>query len=285
MTFWAKMLTIIALVLSIAFAAMSAVIFAKREDYRGQLAAAQRQYDADKKKAQDTITRLTGDLTAKDTELAQKNTELKSRELQLGTVTSELDQKRRDVTQLQSTVSNEQSNVQKLVALTDGLTKRNDTLLAENGNLRKENGEMFTKLSAEQNRANDLQKANAQLKGENDTLVARLSTANDTIKLNEEVFAELGKRNIEARPIIAGFNALPDVKGKVVTVDPESNLVVLNIGRKQGVRKNFDFTVFRDDKFVGTVNVFDVQDDLCAARIVTRKMAMQRGDNAWTRLQ
>jgi hypothetical protein len=30
--------------------------------------------------------------------------------------------------------------------------------------------------------------------------------------------------------------------------------------------------------------VIDVQDDLCAARIVVPKLAIQRGDSAWTRL-
>ena len=111
-----------------------------------------------------------------------------------------------------------------------------------------------------------------------------LGKAEETLKLNDDIFAELSRRNVAWRELIAGWATLPDIKGKVVKVDAESNFILLNAGRKQGVMKNYDFSIFREGVFVAKVSVFDVQDDLCAARVVVPKLAIQRGDSAWTRL-
>ena len=94
----------------------------------------------------------------------------------------------------------------------------------------------------------------------------------------------MSRRNVAWRELITSWATLPDIKAKVLKVDAESNFVLLNVGRKQGVMKNYDFSIFRDGVFVAKVNVFDVQDDLCAARITVPKLPIQRGDNAWTRL-
>ena len=96
---------------------------------------------------------------------------------------------------------------------------------------------------------------------------------------------------LKREPLIAGVPKiidkivkLPDIKGKIASVDEENNLVVLNVGESQGVRKNFNFTVFRGDKFVAKVNVLQTYADYCAAQVVTQKLPIELGDNAWTRL-
>src|SRR5271157_2017645 len=48
MTFWAKLLTVVVFILALIFAAMSAVVFGKREDFRSQLESVKRDYTHDK---------------------------------------------------------------------------------------------------------------------------------------------------------------------------------------------------------------------------------------------
>jgi hypothetical protein len=161
---------------------------------------------------------------------------------------------------------------------------RNQTLTQENDSLRGENQNLLAELTAERTRAAELADAKSVLESRNDELKAELAQARERIELDEEVFAELQRRNIEAYRVIQQFKTYPDIEGRVVTVDPETNLVVLSVGSKDQVRKNFEFTVYRDDDFVATVNVFDVREDKCAARIVARKQPVQVGDFAATRI-
>ena len=89
------------------------------------------------------------------------------------------------------------------------------------------------------------------------TATDSLGKAEETLKLNDDIFAELSRRNVAWRELIAGWATLPDIKAKVVKVDPESNFVLLNAGLKQGVMKNYDFSIFRDGTFVAKVSVFE----------------------------
>jgi hypothetical protein len=60
----------------------------------------------------------------------------------------------------------------------------------------------------------------------------------------------------------------PDLKGKVVIVDPKWDFVVLNIGEDQGVLEDGELLVSRDGKLVAKVIVRTVQKDRSIANIV-----------------
>src|SRR5581483_29718 len=60
----------------------------------------------------------------------------------------------------------------------------------------------------------------------------------------------------------------PDLKGKVVVVDPKWDFVVLNIGEEQGVIQDGELLVSREGKLVAKVVVRTVQKDRCIANIV-----------------
>jgi peptidoglycan hydrolase CwlO-like protein len=287
MTFWAKILTLIILVLSIVFAAMSGVLFAKRQDYRAELVLTNKQRAEEKTKDNATIDRLESEKSDLATDLSAKQTELSTAKSQVDLLTNDMEEMRGKVEQLQGTLAKEQDNVTTLTQATNDLVSRNDVLGQENGRIRQENLALTENLANEQNTVNNLKKEVASLTEQRETLQAGLTDARETIQLNEEVFAELAKRNIEAQTVIAGLTAVPQIKARVMTVDPKTNLVVLNAGSEQGVRKNFEFTIFRDDKFVAKVIVFDTDKDMSAARIATRSpdIDIKQGDQAWTRLQ
>ena len=60
----------------------------------------------------------------------------------------------------------------------------------------------------------------------------------------------------------------PDLKGKVLVVDPKWDFVVLNIGDNEGVLENGELLISRDGKLVAKVVVRTVQKDRSIANIV-----------------
>jgi chromosome segregation ATPase len=284
MTFWAKLLTVVVFILSLIFASMSAALFGKREDYRAELEKTKRDYTQDK----DAWTRMKADLTDKINQAAKDVAEMKSNvaaaQDRLDTAIHEGE--RKDAEARAKDIESQKDknlNLEQAAALAS-LGTQMKSLLDSADSLKAENNTLTAKLSAEQRRSNQLEKENAGLTASLKTATVALGKAEETLKLNDEIFAELSRRNIAWRELIAQWATLPDIKAKVLKVDTESNFVLLNVGQKQGVKKNYDFSIFRDGLFVAKVNVFDVQDDLCAARIVVPKLAIQRGDNAWTHL-
>lgn len=284
MTWWAKLLTIVVCVFSLAFAGMSAVIFAKRSNYRSEVKRERELRNEDVKKANSEIERLRGLVADRNNDLATARATLQNKEAEVARAVAEREQVQTIVTDLQNKLNSEQGSVKQLTVSVDALRTESTRLAADNEKARAEVNDYMAKLSAEQKRSNDLAKENSGLKETLDGTQKSLAQANETINLNEQTFLELSKRNIEARQVIAGLTSLPDIKATVMRFDPTTNIVILNVGTKQQVRKNFQFKVFRNDKFVALVDVFNVQDDICAASVVSRNTTIQQGDNAWTRL-
>jgi len=285
MTFWAKVLTIVIFVLSIAFASMSAVVFAKREDYRGQLANMTALEQSNEAKAQAAEAKLKAERQAAMDKSAETTAKLNALQLQFDTVSHQLERLNSDLKEAQSNFRNEQDKSLALTHVTEQLGQQVKDMAVDQEKLKAEKDDYYAKMTEERKRANQFEKGNTDLKARLDTTTASLKDAQDTIKLNEDTFSELARRNIEAREIISGLTAVPEIKGKVALVEPGSNSVILNVGRKQGVKKNYEFTIFRGDKFIAKVSVYDTEDELSAARIVTGgKQAIQRGDAAATRL-
>jgi len=284
MTFWAKLLTVIVFVLSIAFAAMSGVVFAKRENYRVQLSDLRNDYDRDVGDRDKRLKAKSDELEQKDKDLKSANDLLDTRQIEIDGLKTDLDDERQAAAEARQDLHAATDNVTRLTALTDDYAEKNKALVAEKDTINRENITLLSNLTKERATVSELERVKADLETERDGLKVELASANEKIRMDEDIFAELSRLNIEARPVIEKITTLPDVRGKVAWVDLENGLVVLNVGRDQGVRKNFFFTVFRDDQFVARVNIVDVHDSKCAGHIVTEKQPVQLGDDAWTRL-
>jgi len=284
MTFWAKLLTIILFVLSIALAAASGVIFAKRQDFRAQLEATREDLTAKITARDSEIGKLKKDLADKQTDLGIAQSKINERDQRIATLNGDVGRLNAEVKRLDADLQTEKGLVAKLTDGNTALAQRNKELGDENKGLVAENRALSTQLSDEKTKVASLEKANTELKNNlEDTRVA-LAKAQKQIAENDEVFAALASRNIEAKTVIDGMRITPDVKAQVAQVDAANGLVVLTAGTEQGVKKNFEFTIFRNDQFVATVNVFHLSDNYCAARVVTKKSDIQLGDSAWTRL-
>lgn len=62
--------------------------------------------------------------------------------------------------------------------------------------------------------------------------------------------------------------AQPRIRGTVMMVDEASGVVVMNVGSNNQVKVGYEFSVTRDDKFIGKIQVTDVNPDWAGAVLV-----------------
>ena len=78
---------------------------------------------------------------------------------------------------------------------------------------------------------------------------------------------------------------VPPMAAKVSAVNEEFNIVILSVGKDDGVKPGFEFTVYRGDKYIGKIIVDDVQKDHCSgfSKKELQSGAIEVGDDARTR--
>jgi hypothetical protein len=103
---------------------------------------------------------------------------------------------------------------------------------------------------------------------------------------NSWVIQKLQGSGVPVQDIVFGAGEQPDIEihGKVLAVRPEVNLVMVSVGTDQKVRKGYRFTVFREDRYIGKVEVEKVFDNMCSARILSdwTKEKVKEGDDVST---
>jgi hypothetical protein len=65
-------------------------------------------------------------------------------------------------------------------------------------------------------------------------------------------------------------------EGRVVSIDPAIGLVVLNVGKKSGVRVGMPLRILRSETVIATAMVVDVRDSIAGA--VLQRIAAEGGD-------
>jgi len=82
-----------------------------------------------------------------------------------------------------------------------------------------------------------------------------------------------------------GIQAAATIRGKVIAVKKFSGIVVINVGELKGVRSRYAFTVYRGEKFIGTIVVDDTFPDMSSAHYgKTMKGHVEIGDEVTTKL-
>jgi hypothetical protein len=82
-----------------------------------------------------------------------------------------------------------------------------------------------------------------------------------------------------------GIRAAATIRGKVIAADKFHGVVVINVGEMNGVRPQYAFTVYRGEKFVGTIVVDDTFPDMSSAHYgKTMKGHVEIGDEVTTQL-
>jgi hypothetical protein len=118
----------------------------------------------------------------------------------------------------------------------------------------------------------------------------------------DDMVAGLEKKIVELGEMVEGLNLklaaykdrigdLPDmirmkaIKAKVTSVSGQYNIVMLSVGRDDGVTPGYEFTVYRGNQYVGKVVIDRVEKDYCSgpSKKELEKSPIQAGDDATTR--
>ena len=272
----AKLLTILILLLSAAFAAVSATLYAVRRDWKAEAGKAKKERLAVEEK-------LTGE---RDT-LKDKNAQLlklKDRaEANANATKVALDSEKKVTADLRKREDQLTIAVKEQRLIAKQLTGQLDEAKAENKRLAVEVAKTNKALDAErettktkQGKIEDLTSQNKDLAGKLDTTEKTLTDTSGELGRAKDVLTQLAKANVD----IPGMTRTP-VNGQVVKA--QDSIVVINRGEKHGVRVGAKFTIYSTDPgrgYVGKMAIKEVRMDMAVGapiRELTRK-SIQPGD-------
>jgi len=290
MTFTAKVLTVIICVLALIFATMSGVLYTKRINLekdlkivREDLQAKVSELQGKLQEEQGKLAKMSEDLEATKTmhtnamaEIAKRTKDLDALQTeserikkQLAAVTADKD----DLKALLTTTDKHRQLVQKELDTKEQFLKEARESLAK---ARSEISNLSQKLASTEHERDNLLRDKKALTTRVDRLEARLAHLRNVFHYDTAIMRQLD-------PVGATF---PDIRGKVVHVDPESGYVFVNKGKNDQVLKDYQFTVYRGDKFIAVIRIVDVDPsgDLSAGVIVTQTQPVEKGDSVATRL-
>ena len=75
-------------------------------------------------------------------------------------------------------------------------------------------------------------------------------------------------------PSLERIGERAELKGRIVTINREHNFVVIDLGRQDGVDIGNKFNVYREDMFLGSVEIIQARDRIAAADIKDLKEGM-----------
>jgi len=253
MTFWAKFLTVVILVLAIAFAAISAILFTKRSDYRKayvetaqKLTTTEAALAKEKRDRAEERQTLTANLGAEKTRADNLQSALTNRERELKSAQAELDN------------------------LRDTIKTIRDQYKARNNDLEKQVGNLTTKLHNTEKEAARLAKVNEDLTNALQSTREELHLANQERQRVEKTLNDLALVYPGVSDYIKGMPTRPlrRITGKVLQVDPENQNVIISVGREAGVKEQFRFIIHRGTQYVGRMVIFHLEGkDLAAGKI------------------
>jgi len=81
------------------------------------------------------------------------------------------------------------------------------------------------------------------------------------------------KKGVELERIVV--SSLPDIEGRVIAVDPENRLVVVNLGRKDNVKPGDRLSVYRGNDFIADIELVKIQNQLSAGAVLSKDNQIQ----------
>ena len=285
-----KTFIILNLIFSIAFVMVSATVLSQQDDWK-------KKYTAQQTTNSETVAALTEE---RDTTLAS-NVGLKDKLLSSNTFRDEFERKLKDrITELKAANAN-----------IDKLERRGGILDASVGKLSQDVELLDSNLTAARKSLDlakeELKNTKASLGVRNMTVVAlQAQVAGLDLRLKDVLYrynlvmaekkyfediVEWARRNggvLQTTAVTQKFVATPKILSIVRLVGPKSKIVVLGVGSKskEPVKKGYEFLIYRDRTYVASVRVSNVDEDMCAARVIDPtddKAVIQVGDRAITK--
>ncbi|MBI4612615.1 MAG: hypothetical protein HY720_03305 [Planctomycetes bacterium] len=286
MSVFAKIFIVLNLVLSVLFLGIASTVLTQRADYKRQLEEKvqelQRQTDTSTKREEDFRTRndsLVEDIKSYQASLEglqKENDSLKGDNLKLS---RRLDQQALLFNALQANFDSQKT-------VLDNVAKENARL---NELITQEEKDLAEYKDAMERAKNQAYVAMAEVQRLQEDGLAKDQQIRDiTEQLNEfkSKIEHLKAQGIDVERL-AEVKVPKPLDGKVVAVNADVLLCMVNLGEKEGVEKGMVFTVYRGNSYIGQIVVDQVYPDMCSARIDPRflKEQMREGDDVTTRIR
>ncbi len=277
-----KVLVVLVLVLSVAFAAAEMVLYRKREDFATKYREASEQLQT----AQRDLETRNGELSDLK---GQTDLTIAGLRQQVLTLEDQVKDEQARANDLNTSLEQERANVGRLTEATQSQQTRIDTLLTSLDGLKTQVTELQGIITTKEN----------SIKGLQDTVVQRDTTITDlTVELTQvkQVKTELAEEKGRLDGIIAQLRTLgfrippaptPPINALVISADNALGTVVINKGTDGQVKPNTHFTLYDDEGFIATLVIHEVSDTVAGGRVIRTAEGRQVhvGASATTEIQ
>jgi len=283
MNTFGKILAVAVLVLSAGFMVSQMVLFSKRAQWKRAYQETNQELQQKTKaleQAESTLEDKTEQFQNDRSNLQSQIQSLKNRvESQSETISS----LKADNSELQDDLRTAMDDVSTLTAMVD---KKESTIAS----MEQENSELQDTVEAKVSRINDLDSTLREREDKIASLNEELSNLQDeyaSVQESRDKYARMLSR-LSQRGIRIPAEDVKAVDGEVIKYDAESDLVIINKGKDNGVEVNYPFTIYRNGDYVGRAVVYRVDQKVSVARVQEDMRATDKeirvGDQATTRL-
>jgi len=284
-----KIFAVIAMVVAVFYAGITATLVSLQENYKLKWVSEQALHKQTEKKKNDEIADLQSQYKQLDGEHHRVRKEL---ERVVGENTNLRNEwaESAAINRFATAIINDQE--EHIKALNARIDRYNDDLKAQRG----DNDQLQAKLDDLEAKRKDLLANRDSLQ---DKLTVRENDLGNAMKTLKKVNGDLAWSNDiigklkEQRPdiydnLIRGEIVEPKdvIRGKVTGVDKSLGLVIVNVGQRHEVQKGYSFIVFRGDQYIGKIVIDEVFPDMAAGHYdkPAMKTDVEVGDDVTTKL-
>lgn len=252
----AKAFVVINLVFAVLFVGATASYLTQRNREREDLDKLQVKYDEETGQLKSQASRLEQEktnLTSQVDDLSDAKARLEAR---ASGAEKDLDMERKNRLELDARLTALDNHYSELKRDYGRLATRNELLSAEVVEAKKT---AEAAVAAKEDAIDRMREAEMRAK-------AATTRYRETAKQLQGVSKDLARYKA-SWPDPGGKYTPADVYGKVERVDPKFGIVVISVGEDDGVSAGMEFTVYRDEGYVGKVVVTEVDKELSVARV------------------
>lgn len=288
MSLLAKVLIVIQTVLVMVYLGMTASLYQHRRDWRTSYLKLKGRYSTAVTRSQKEIEALRSFVQAKSELVSAKERELRQ-------LKTQLDQGLQMAQRYHNLYNAESDKLAQLLEKHGRLADDLKVALEKNASLNERNEELdnlfdtaTTRRATAEGQVARLTILKDELEQDIRTLRATYADTREKLREKELLVAMVENAGVNIASLVPG-PPVPAIDGTVVAVksDIQPPLVLLSVGTDDQVEQGFQFSIYRNDKFVGKVVVERVLNDSAGCRVLFTAdgQAIQAGDSAATRLQ
>jgi hypothetical protein len=252
-----RILIVAVAVLSFVYLGISAALFAYRVDYKNRWETEQAAHKKTITEKDNAINELKGAVADRDNSIKALNADKTNLTTQRDQSRDELVTQQTQNTTLANSLKDLGDNYEKLQASLNEQMKKNQDLNATVDDLRKSKEDAVKERTVLEEKFINAQDSIIKLEKNLSTLEQQyLAQAKEFEKAKTALAAY-----ISAAPGLASTQPTKYIEGKIVAISdkPELNIVMINVGKNDGVEVGMKFTVYRADKYVAKIQIDKVE--------------------------